>query len=93
LSFDSLHSLARLGWNDRWAALFAPHSDAGLVAGRVLRGDRDRVTVGTAAGAVVALARDLPATGDWVGLDLGPELARVAAVLPRASAQIGRAHV
>ena len=86
----SLDSLARLGWNDRWTALFAPHHDAGLVPGRVIRVDRGRVTVGTAAGDVVALGRELPATGDWVGLDLAAEVARVAAVLPRASALVRR---
>ncbi len=78
--------LPRLGWNERWSALFAPHSDAGLTPGRVVRVDRDRVTVATAAGDVVATARDLPATGDWVALSGD----RVTAVLPRASSLVRR---
>lgn len=79
--FPSSEVLPRLGWNERWSALFAPYSDAGLTPGRVVRVDRDRVTVATAAGDVVAIARDLPAAGDWVAL-AGE---RVTAVLPRAS--------
>jgi len=80
--------LPRLGWNERWSALFAPYSDAGLTAGRVVRVDRDRVTVATPAGDVVAVARDLPATGDWVALAADP--ARVTTVLPRASSLVRR---
>jgi ribosome biogenesis GTPase len=83
LSFDTLF---RLGWNARWTALFAPHQDAGLVPGRVIRVDRDRVTVKTPTGDVVAVARNLPAAGDWVALADG----RVSAVLPRSSALVRR---
>ena len=86
----SFESLARLGWNDRWTALFAPHLDAGLVPGRVIRVDRDRVTVATAAATVVAHSRELPAAGDWVALDLAPDEARVVQVLPRATALVRR---
>ena len=82
----SFEVLPRLGWNERWSALFAPYSDAGLTAGRVVRVDRDRVTVATAAGDVVAVARDLPAAGDWVAL----AGTRVTAVLPRASSLVRR---
>ena len=78
--------LPRLGWNERWSALFAPFSDAGLTPGRVVRVARDRVTVATAAGDLVATARDLPATGDWVALSGD----RVTAVLPRASSLVRR---
>lgn len=73
--------LFRLGWNDRWTALFAPHHDAGLVPGRVARVDRDRVAVATASGEIAGFARDLPAAGDWVGM-AGDA---VSVVLPRAS--------
>ncbi|MDQ4097315.1 MAG: ribosome small subunit-dependent GTPase A [Actinomycetota bacterium] len=83
MSFDALF---RLGWNTRWTALFAPHLDAGLVPGRVIRVDRDRVTVTTPSGDVVAVARDLPAVGDWVALADG----RLTAVLPRSSALVRR---
>ena len=79
-------ALVGLGWTDRWTASFAPHHDAGLVPGRVVRVDRDRVVVAAAAGEVVARARDLPAVGDWVGLDGDA----VACVLPRCSALVRR---
>lgn len=78
--------LFRLGWNDRWTALFAPHHDAGLVPGRVVRVDRDRVAVRTAAGDAVAFARDLPTAGDWVALADDS----VEAVLPRVSVLMRR---
>lgn len=81
MSFSS-HVLSGLGWNDRLAGLFAPHAEAGLAPGRVVRVARDRATVATAAGDVVATARDLPAIGDWVALTND---ARVMAVLPRSS--------
>ncbi|MFP5318252.1 MAG: ribosome small subunit-dependent GTPase A [Acidimicrobiia bacterium] len=86
--FPSTEVLPRLGWNERWSALFAPYSDAGLTPGRVVRVDRDRVTVATACGDVVATARELPAAGDWVAL-AGPA-ERVTAVLPRASSLVRR---
>ncbi len=86
-------ALFRLGWNDRWSALFAPHHDAGLVPGRVVRVDRDRVIVGVEVGEVTALARpgELPAIGDWVGLapaDGSVGVMTVVAALPRASALV-----
>lgn len=74
--------LVRLGWNDRLTALFAPHTEAGLAPGRVVRIDFDRATVATATGDTAARSRDLPAVGDWVGLT---KEARVAVVLPRTS--------
>jgi ribosome biogenesis GTPase len=83
LSFDDLF---RLGWNDRWTALFAPHEDAGFIPGRVIRVDRDRLTVSTPSGDTIAVARELPAVGDWVVLSDG----RVRAVLPRSSALVRR---
>lgn len=74
--------LDRLGWNDRLTELFAPHLESGLAPGRVVRVDRDRVTVATADDEIVARAQPLPAVGDWVALTAE---ARVAAILPRYS--------
>ncbi|MGH9223637.1 MAG: ribosome small subunit-dependent GTPase A, partial [Acidimicrobiales bacterium] len=73
-------TLSHLGWDARIAV------EERLVPGRVVRVDRDRVLVATAGGDVPASARDLPAVGDWVGLD-GE---RVAAVAPRAGALVRR---
>lgn len=88
-------NLFRLGWNDRWTALFDPYRDAGLVPGRVIRVDRDRVVVATEDGECTARARDLPAAGDWVVLAPAPDgdaagVAAVDAVLPRSSALVRR---
>ncbi|MCU0313942.1 MAG: ribosome small subunit-dependent GTPase A [Solirubrobacteraceae bacterium] len=92
-------ALARLGWNERWEALFEPHALEGLTAGRVIRGDRGSALVATRAGIVRAaasarllkLARgtvDLPAVGDWVAvMDAEAiDVPLIEAVLPRAGA-------
>lgn len=92
-------SLARLGWDDHFAALFAEHAAAGLVPARVVRVDRGLCDVLTESGPLRAdssavVSRD-PAqtvcTGDWAALrpDAEPELV---ALLPRRSA-ITRASV
>ena len=74
--------LFQLGWDPRFVV-----EEAGATLGRVVRVDRDRVTVVTAAGGdVVAYARELPAVGDWVGV-AGE---RVVSVLPRAGALMRR---
>jgi ribosome biogenesis GTPase len=78
--------LFRLGWNSRWIALFAPFEDADLTPGRVIRVDRDRVTVATSSADLPAQSRALPAVGDWVALR-GDS---VHAVLARSSALIRR---
>lgn len=91
--------LARIGYSERWQALFAPHAEAGLIPARVIRADRGSVMVACADGVVRAEpsarlrreargAEELPATGDWVALDPAPthEAALVEAVLPRLSA-------
>ncbi|GAA4961205.1 ribosome small subunit-dependent GTPase A [Kineococcus glutinatus] len=83
--------LARYGWDEaRREELSALAPPPGVVPGRVVRLDRGRCEVVTAAGAVraevpAALAPDpvsAPATGDWVLLDPGAG-PRVTAVLPR----------
>jgi ribosome biogenesis GTPase len=83
---DSL--LHRLGWDDGWEAAFAEHAAAGLAPARVAiqhRGAYDLLgEVGDLrASAANRLAREdnLPAVGDWVGVDPGTGL--IDAVLPR----------
>ena len=80
--------LHRLGWDDGWEASFADHRAAGLAPARVAIQHRGAYDLATADGDVRAsaanrLAREdnLPAVGDWVGLD--PETNLVEAVLPR----------
>jgi ribosome biogenesis GTPase len=83
---DSL--LHRLGWDDGWEAAFAEHRAAGLEPARVAvqhRGAFDLVgEVGELrASAANRLVREgnLPAVGDWVGLDQTTGL--IDALLPR----------
>jgi ribosome biogenesis GTPase len=83
---DSL--LHRLGWDDGWEAAFAEHRAAGLVPARVAiqhRGAYDllREEGELRASAANRLVRDeeLPAVGDWVGVD--SETGLIEAVLPR----------
>jgi ribosome biogenesis GTPase / thiamine phosphate phosphatase len=88
--------LGRLGWSDRWAALFEPHAAQGLDPGRVARADRGSALVALSDAVVRAQpsrrlvdaargAADLPAVGDWVALrnehDLDVPL--IEAILPR----------
>jgi ribosome biogenesis GTPase / thiamine phosphate phosphatase len=83
---DSL--LYRLGWDDGWDAAFADHRAAGLAPARVAIQHRGAYDLTTAEGEVRASAAtrlvkldELPAVGDWVGLD--PETLLVESVLPR----------
>jgi ribosome biogenesis GTPase len=83
---DSL--LHRLGWDDGWEAAFAEHRATGLVPARVAiqhRGAYDLLAEQgeLRASAANRLARtdELPAVGDWVGVD--PETELIEAVLPR----------
>jgi ribosome biogenesis GTPase len=80
--------LHRLGWDDGWEAAFAEHRAAGLVPARVAVQHRGAYDLVTEEGDVRASAEnrfvrdeDLPAVGDWVGLDL--ESGLIAALLPR----------
>jgi ribosome biogenesis GTPase / thiamine phosphate phosphatase len=89
LTLPVTHSLLhRLGWDDGWDAAFAEHAAAGLEPARVAiqhRGAYDLLgEVGELrASAANRLAREdnLPAVGDWVGVD--PTTGLVEAVVPR----------
>jgi ribosome biogenesis GTPase / thiamine phosphate phosphatase len=80
--------LYRLGWDDGWEAAFADHRAAGLAPARVAIQHRGAYDLTTADGLARASAAtrlvkldELPAVGDWVGLD--QETLLVEAVLPR----------
>jgi ribosome biogenesis GTPase len=80
--------LEQLGWDDGWDAAFADARAAGLAPARVAvqhRGAYDLATadgdVRAAAAARLAREDELPAVGDWVGLDLASGL--IETVLPR----------
>jgi ribosome biogenesis GTPase len=74
-----------LGWNEEIAAAFAPHAKRGWVPGRVVRETKINYGVllkdGEELDCVLAgklwheatCDADLPAVGDWVGLDRGGE--------------------
>ncbi|HEV8460208.1 MAG TPA: ribosome small subunit-dependent GTPase A [Gaiellaceae bacterium] len=83
---DSL--LHRLGWDDGWEAAFAEHRAAGLDPARVAVQHRGAYDLVAEDGEVRASAAnrfvredDLPAVGDWVGLDRTTGL--IEALLPR----------
>jgi ribosome biogenesis GTPase len=90
-------ALEAVGWNDVLATEFEQHQEAGLVPGRIATQHRGLSVVLTEEGEVRAelagrfrhdadQARDLPAVGDWVALDvLEPGRGRVEAVLTRFS--------
>ena len=80
--------LHRLGWDDGFDAAFAEHRAAGLEPARVAVQHRGAYDVLTEAGEVRVSAANhlvrednLPAVGDWVGLDPATNLIEV--VLPR----------
>jgi ribosome biogenesis GTPase len=80
--------LHRLGWDDGWEAAFAEHHAAGLVPARVAiqhRGAYDLILESgeLRASAATRLVKldELPAVGDWIGLD--PETNLVEVVLDR----------
>lgn len=90
--------LAVLGWDDRWAAVFAPHAAAGLVPARVAIEYNHIFRLYTAEGEVkaehagrlrhAATGRHmLAAVGDWVAVDVRREerAGTIEAVLPRRS--------
>ena len=85
------------GWDENWAAAFAPYAAEGLQPARVVRQDRGAWELQTEAGvrsaeatgrfrlALESGAADLPAVGDWVAIDPRPtcDRAGIAATLPR----------
>ncbi len=77
-------------WGERWRALNAPDTEPG----RVLRHDGPQYLVETEGGPVAAVlpgrwrqdkGLDVPAVGDWVAVAPESGLARIEAVLPRAT--------
>ncbi|MFJ6727220.1 ribosome small subunit-dependent GTPase A [Streptomyces sp. NPDC091281] len=92
----SPHPLAPYGWDDHWAAAFAPHAERGLVPGRVVRVDRGRCDVVTADGVVHAdTAFVTPhdplrvvCTGDWAAVDADGSPRYVRTCLPRRTALV-----
>ncbi|MFF3942483.1 ribosome small subunit-dependent GTPase A [Streptomyces phaeofaciens] len=103
MSFSSLpglpssasHPLAPYGWDEDWAAEFAPHAERGLLPGRVVRVDRGLCDVVTESGTVRAdtefvVPRDpmkVVCTGDWAAVDPeGRDPRYVRTLLPRRTA-------
>ncbi|MFB7217202.1 ribosome small subunit-dependent GTPase A [Streptomyces sp. NPDC056227] len=88
------HPLAPYGWDDDWAAEFAPHAEQGLLPGRVVRVDRGQCDVVTPDGTVRAdtafvVPRDpmrIVCTGDWVAVDPEGHPQFVRTLLPRRTA-------
>lgn len=74
---SSFSALVPYGWDEDWAAGFAPYAERGLVPGRVVRVDRGQCDVATAEGTVRAdtafvVPRDpmkVICTGDWAAVD------------------------
>lgn len=94
--------LTSYGWDERFAAAFAPWEGAGLQPGRVVAEHRGQYRLATAevgdrparvAGSLRRPARsraDFPAVGDWVACQFDPEggHALIGGVLPRRSSLI-----
>ncbi|NCA81620.1 MAG: ribosome small subunit-dependent GTPase A [Opitutae bacterium] len=90
-------NLREWGWDENWAAAFAPHAAAGLEPARVVRQDRGACEIQLETGgrtaeptgrfrhAVEAGEADMPGVGDWVAVDPRPTCARagIEAVLSR----------
>ncbi|MFF3379351.1 ribosome small subunit-dependent GTPase A [Streptomyces sp. NPDC002680] len=90
----SSHALAAYGWDDAWAAEFAPYAAEGLLVGRVIRVDRGQCDVATADGVLRAdTAFVTPhdpmrviCTGDWAVVEPVGDPRYVRTYLPRRSA-------
>ncbi|MFJ6718928.1 MULTISPECIES: ribosome small subunit-dependent GTPase A [unclassified Streptomyces] len=86
--------LAAFGWDDAWAAEFAPYATRGLLPGRVVRVDRGQCDVMTSDGVVRAdTAFVTPhdplrviCTGDWAAVEPAGNPRYVKAYLPRRTA-------
>ncbi|MET7367454.1 ribosome small subunit-dependent GTPase A [Streptomyces sp. NPDC005566] len=91
---DSSHPLAAYGWDDDWAAAFAPYAEQGLLPGRVVRVDRGQCDVVTPDGTLRAdtafvVPRDpmrIVCTGDWVAVDPDGDPQFVRTLIPRRTA-------
>ncbi|MFE5736140.1 ribosome small subunit-dependent GTPase A [Streptomyces celluloflavus] len=94
LTAEAPHALVAYGWDDGWAAEFAPYAAQGLLPGRVVRVDRGQCDVVTADGTVRAdtefvVPRDpmrIVCTGDWVAVDAAGDPRYVRTLLPRRTA-------
>ncbi|WP_411144014.1 ribosome small subunit-dependent GTPase A [Streptomyces sp. x-80] len=94
LTTEVPHALVAYGWDDGWAAEFAPYAEQGLLPGRVVRVDRGQCDVVTAGGTVRAdtefvVPRDpmrIVCTGDWVAVDAAGDPRYVRTLLPRRTA-------
>ncbi|MFD9542950.1 ribosome small subunit-dependent GTPase A [Streptomyces sp. NPDC060022] len=90
----SSHPLTPYGWDDDWAAAFAPYAEQGLLPGRVVRVDRGQCDVVTPGGTLRAdtafvVPRDpmrIVCTGDWVAVDPDGDPQFVRTLLPRRTA-------
>ncbi|WP_079041036.1 ribosome small subunit-dependent GTPase A [Streptomyces sp. Root264] len=91
----SRHPLTPYGWDEDWAAAFAPHAAQGLLPGRVVRVDRGLCDVVTETGVVRAdtefvVPHDpmkVVCTGDWAAVDPeGRDPRYVRTLLPRRTA-------
>ncbi|HBF80356.1 MAG TPA: ribosome small subunit-dependent GTPase A [Streptomyces sp.] len=88
------HPLAPFGWDEDWAAAFAPYAEQGLLPGRVVRVDRGQCDVVTPDGTLRAdtafvVPRDpmrIVCTGDWVAVDPDGDPLFVRTLLPRRTA-------
>jgi ribosome biogenesis GTPase len=88
------HPLSLYGWDDDWAAAFAPYAEQGLLPGRVVRVDRGQCDVVTPYGTLRAdtafvVPRDpmrIVCTGDWVAVDPDGDPQFVRTLLPRRTA-------
>ncbi|MFI8007464.1 ribosome small subunit-dependent GTPase A [Streptomyces sp. NPDC086010] len=88
------HALTPYGWDDDWAAAFAPFAEQGLLPGRVVRVDRGQCDVVTPDGTLRAdtafvVPRDpmrIVCTGDWVAVDPDGDPQFVRTLLPRRTA-------
>lgn len=93
-SSEAQHVLASYGWDEGWAAEFAPYAAQGLLPGRVVRVDRGLCDVMTADGIVRAdtefvVPRDpmkVVCTGDWAAVDPVGDPQYVQTLLPRRTA-------
>lgn len=93
-SASSSHPLTPYGWDEGWAAEFAPYAEQGLLPGRVVRVDRGQCDVVTPDGTVRAdtefvVPRDpmkVVCTGDWVAVDSAGDPQYVRTLLPRRTA-------